>query len=136
MLPPVRARTRRPGRGAPRTPSRLAGRPPLAPTLRARHALLRQGAPLMDRILELLARLNDLSADERAELRGLITESAPALAGEARPPEVVEALGSLADGLDSLTAREAVIAEEQAALDTAADAALARLNPVEPESTI
>lgn len=89
----------------------------------------------MDRIAELFARLAELTADERAELRTLIAEAAAEVAGQPRTAETVATLGELATQLEGLDAREVEVAAEQAALDEAAEAALARLTPPDPEPT-
>lgn len=88
------------------------------------------------RLLELLGRLADLTADERAEMRELIATEVTRVSAEARTQESVDALVALADARDALDAREVEVEAAQAALDEAAEAALARLAPapeVEPE---
>lgn len=89
----------------------------------------------MERILELLARIAELTADERAELRGLILAEAETVGAEPRTADTVATLGELADALDTVDARDDEVAAEQAELDTQAEAALARLNPPAPEQT-
>lgn len=84
----------------------------------------------MDRINELLARLAELSADELAELNGLIQAEADALADEPATAENVAALGTLADAREQSAAEETRREQEQTALDEQREAALARLRPV------
>ena len=68
----------------------------------------------MEKIREMLARLGELSAEERAELRGLIVAEFDRVDGEEATKENVALLQELADAGDNvLAADEAAVAEQQ-----------------------
>lgn len=83
----------------------------------------------MDRILELLARLAELTAAELTELNDLIRAEFEALDGEPTTPELVEALDALAQAAEQVTGELARRDEAQAQLEEQRAAAVARLQP-------
>lgn len=84
----------------------------------------------MERILELLAKLGELTADEMTELSGLIEAEVDALADETPTADTADALTALADAHDQVVAEQTRRDEEQAEIETRQAEQLARLRPV------
>jgi hypothetical protein len=87
------------------------------------HSLHEKEPITMDKIRELLGRLNTLTADELTELKTAVIEEADKLLDEPTTPETVSILTELAESSTTITSEEGARAEAQAAAEQAKQAA-------------